>query len=127
MLMRKDIGLMLYWAEGDKANKAFVALTNSNPNVLKYFVTWFRKYYKIDGNKLKCRLYIWEDLDEERAKDFWSKLLKISKNNFTKSYIQKKIPKIRKNKHEFGVCRVGYCSTKTLKLILKEIDILFVQ
>ncbi len=127
MLMMKELGLMLYWAEGDKSNFDNVALTNSDPNVMKYFIAWLRKYFEIDEKRIKCRLYIWKDTNETEAKTFWSDLLNVPMKNFTKSYISKSQPKIRKKRHNNGVCRICYSSTKFCKEILNEIAKLFIQ
>jgi hypothetical protein len=118
MEMSKKLGLILYWADGDKSQDYFVALTNTSPEILKYFSVWLRKYFIIDENKLRCRLYIWSNLDEIKAKNFWSKQLKVPINQFTKSYISKTIPKVRKIRHLYGVCRLSYGSKK----IFNEID-----
>ena len=37
--INKKLGLMLYWAEGDKTGKYFVALTNTDYKILIYFVS----------------------------------------------------------------------------------------
>lgn len=113
---------MLYWGEGDKTGNYFVALTNTNPNILVYFVNWLRKYFEIDEWRLKGRLYIWENIDEDKAKRFWAKKLKIPINQFTKSYISKSVPKIRNNRHEYGVCRISHGSTKIFKEIKEGIS-----
>jgi len=126
MILTKELGLMLYWGEGDKTKNYFVALTNTNPSILVYFVSWIRKYFFIQEERLKCRLYIWENLDENKCKKFWSKKLKIPLSQFTKSYISKSNPKIKKNKHNFGVCRVSYGSKKIMSEIKQEIEKNFV-
>ncbi len=110
---------MLYWGEGDKTKDYFISLTNTNPDILVYFVTWLRKYFEIDNNKLKCRLYLWRNLDENILKGFWSNKLKIPLEQFTKSYISDSTPKIRKTRHNFGVCRVSYGSKKVFGEIMK--------
>jgi len=122
MKLTKELGLMLYWGEGDKTKNYFVAVTNTNEKILKYFVTWFRKYFIIEEHRLRCRLYIWKSLDEIRSKEFWSKELKIPLSQFTKSYISKSKPKIRKNRHLYGVCRVSYGSVKIFKEIREGIE-----
>jgi hypothetical protein len=121
MLLTRQLGLMLYWAEGDKTGSSFVALTNTDPKVLIYFVNWIRRYFEIEEERLRGRLYIWEDLDEPRAKRYWSKILGIPVSQFTKSYISKSKPKIRKRRHEYGVCRVSYGSKKVFGEIKKGI------
>jgi hypothetical protein len=127
MKLNKELGLMLYWGEGDKTGNYFVALTNTDPNVLSYYVIWLRKYFIIDERKLKGRLYIWKDLDENNAKNYWSKKLKIPISQFTKSYISKSVPKIRKRRHEYGVCRVSYGSKKMFSEIRDGIKESFID
>lgn len=112
---------MLYWAEGDKTMDHFVALTNTNFKVLEYFVSWFRRYFEIDEKRLRCRLYIWKSLDEDKAKKFWSRKLNIPISQFTKSYISSSVPKVRKVRHQYGVCRVSYGSKKIFSDITKGI------
>jgi len=119
--LSKDLGLMLYWAEGDKTMDHFVALTNTNFKVLEYFVSWFRRYFEIDEKRLRCRLYIWKSLDEDKAKKFWSRKLNIPISQFTKSYISSSVPKVRKVRHQYGVCRVSYGSKKIFSDITKGI------
>jgi len=53
MKLNKELGLMLYWGEGDKTGNYFVALTNTDLKILKYFASWIRKYFDIDEKRLK--------------------------------------------------------------------------
>ena len=122
MKVTKELGLMLYWGEGDKAKDYFVAVTNTNPKILKYFLFWFRKYFEIEEKRLKCRLYIWNNLNEVKAKKFWSRELNIPSSQFTKSYISKSKPNVRKIRHEYGVCRVSFGSKKIFKEIMGGIS-----
>lgn len=126
MKLTKDLGLMLYWGEGDKTKDYFVALTNTNPSILSYFIAWLRKYFEIDEGKLRGRLYVWRDINESDAKKYWSNLLKIPVSQFTKSYISKSVIRIRKRRHNFGVCRVSYGSKKIMSEIKREIEYKFV-
>ncbi len=105
---------MLYWGEGDKTKDYFVALTNTNPDILVYFIKWLRKYFDIDEKRLRCRLYLWKNLDEDRAKFFWSNRLDIPLDQFTKTYFSSSVSKVRKKKHEFGICRISYGSKKIM-------------
>jgi hypothetical protein len=121
MKLSKELGLMLYWGEGDKTGKYFIALTNTDLKVLQYFVAWIKKYFDIDEKRLKGRLYIWNNINDLEAKKFWSKELKIPVSQFTKSYVSKSIPNIRKRRHGFGVCRVSYGSKEIFKEIKEGI------
>lgn len=122
MKLTKELGLILYWGEGDKTGNYLVALTNTDVKILVYFISWFRKYFDIDENRLRCRLYIWNFLNEPKAKKFWSKELNIPTSQFTKSYISKSKPNVRKVRHEHGVCRISYGSTKIFSEIMRGIS-----
>jgi len=118
MNLSKELGLMLYLGEGDKTGNYFVALTNTDVKILKYFISWLRKYFDVDEKRIKCRLYIWSSLSDKKAKEFWSKELNVPINQFTKSYISKSKPNVRKIRHENGVCRISYGSIKIFKEII---------
>jgi hypothetical protein len=51
---------------------------------------WFVKYTRISPEKLRGRIWLNEDLDEIKAKTFWSKIIKIPKEKFIKTYIVNK-------------------------------------
>lgn len=127
MILKKELGAMLYWAEGDKTKNYFVALTNTDINILTYYLKWLRKYYDINETRLKGRLHIWNNINEQKPKEFWSKKLKIPIKQFTKSYISKSILNIKKQRHEFGVCRISYGSVKIFQDIKKTIQKKFTE
>lgn len=122
MKLTKELGLILYWGEGDKTGNYLVALTNTDSRILIYFILWLRKYFEIDENRLRCRLYIWDFLNERKAKEFWSKEVNIPVSQFTKSYISKSKPNVRKIRHKHGVCRISYGSTKIFGKIMEGIS-----
>lgn len=126
MKLSKELGLMLYWGEGDKTKNYFVALTNTNPNILVYFLSWLRKYFQLDEKRIRGRLYLWRNINESEAKLFWSKKLDVPLDQFTKSYISKSTPKIKKNRHENGVCRISYGSKEIMSEIKQGIEKNFV-
>lgn len=100
-------GVALYFAEGEKSSE-HVGFSNSDPRAIKFMADWFREFCKIPEEKFRCSLYIHDNLDEKKAKRFWSELTKISLAQFRKSYIVKNNPhRLRKVKHIYGVLRVG--------------------
>ena len=53
------LGLMLYWAEGDKSEeRERVKFSNSDPLMIKLMIKWFRDICKIPEKKLKIALHI---------------------------------------------------------------------
>lgn len=100
-------GIAMYFAEGDKGGKN-VAFSNSNPYAIKFMADWLRVECKVPEEKFRCYLYIHDNLDEVKAKRFWSKLTHIPLAQFRKSYIVMNNPnRLRKVKHVHGVLRIS--------------------
>jgi len=104
-------GIALYFAEGDKAD-GHVSFNNSDPNAIRFMANWLREFCNISEEKLRGSLYIHDDLDEYKAKRYWSKLTRIPLGQFTKSYIApNNLNRLRKKKHIYGVFRISISST----------------
>ena len=99
-------GLFLYWGEGTKAQNSLVALTNTNPDMLKFFIEWL-KLFGVKNKDLKVKLHLYSDMNTEESINFWSQELKIPLNNFYKPYIKKTSLKSITYKNGFGK---GTCS-----------------
>ncbi len=81
-------GLFLYWGEGNKTTPYSTVLSNSNPDMIKFFVLWLTKILKVPKNMLRAKIHIYQDMDELGELNFWSKLTKIPKSNFTRPYVK---------------------------------------
>lgn len=81
-------GLFLYWGEGLKASSAMVSVSNSDPQVMKFFVYWLTKILDIPKSILRVRLHLYKDMDIDRKTMFWSKKLKIPSVQFNKPHIK---------------------------------------
>ena len=113
-------GIMLYWAEGKTTkNEVYnLELNNSNPNLLKLYCNFLRKYLNIKDSLFRVRLFLYPDLDERKVKLFWSKLLNFPLSQFIKSYICKIRSTITKNKLQYGTCSV-YIGSRVLRLTME--------
>ncbi|PJC65285.1 MAG: hypothetical protein CO020_01420, partial [Candidatus Colwellbacteria bacterium CG_4_9_14_0_2_um_filter_50_12] len=90
-LSKRDLfiaGLFLYWGEGGKTKEAELILSNTNPAMIKFFVSWSEKCLGVDREKLKIKLHLYKDMDIKKEFDFWSRELKINKSQFVKPYIK---------------------------------------
>lgn len=126
--VQKIILAILYLGEGTKwKSSRYLGLGNSNPEVIKLYLKLLRDCYKIDENKLKCRISYRADQDINVLQNFWSVITKIPLNNFYKTkFDPRTIGKITKNIGYKGVCVVYYCDTK-IQLELEIIADLIMQ
>lgn len=118
-------GVAMYFAEGGKTDKS-VQFSNSDPKAIKFIVEWLREFSKVPQEKFRGALYIHDNLDEKKAKKFWSKLTAIPLEQFTKTYIVKNNPhRLRKTKHPYGVFRVTVSNVNLHRKIMGWISGLF--
>ena len=114
------VGIALYSAEGTKTDKS-CSFSNSDPALVKFMSSWFREFCKISETRLRGSIWIHDNLDLNKATNFWSDLTKIPINQFHKPYIAKnKINslKIRKNIHQFGVFSLRFSDAKTHRRLM---------
>lgn len=109
---------LLYWCEGTKypaSNK--MIFTNSDPSLIKLFLTLLRQAFPIDETKLRIHLQLHTIHDFSEIRTYWSKLLSIPPEKF----IKPTITELRGGKHRrtyLGTCSLRYYDfTLQLKLI----------
>ena len=93
---------MLYLGEGLKNNAT--VLGNSNPLILKFFISALMKIYKLDIDKIKCELHLRADQNPLRIKKFWAKELNLPLSSFTSISIDKRTVGSPTYKTYNGVC-----------------------
>lgn len=84
------IGIALYWSEGSKRDGR-VMLVNSDPDMLLLFKFWLSECYQISKDRLVCRVAInIEHLGRmHEIENYWSEILGIPSEQFTKTTIIK--------------------------------------
>lgn len=104
----KIVGAMIYWAEGNKNQKA--EITNSDPRLVRFMVRWLKEVCKVPPERLRARLNIHSDQNNEKIKRYWSKVTGVPIGQFGKSYIKPEGTGHRKNILHNGVIRIGISS-----------------
>lgn len=109
---------LLYWCEGSKyPSSNCVAFSNSDPSMIKTFIKLLRKGFNIDEKKFRVRLQLHSTHNEERERNYWSKLLEIPLGQFGKSTIT--IPKNKRKRLDYrGTCTIKYYDVKLLLSII---------
>jgi transcriptional regulator with XRE-family HTH domain len=103
----KIICALLYWCEGGKTEKAQLTFTNSDPRLVKYFIDIFRKAFIVDEGRFRVLLHVHGYHDVEKQIEFWSRLTKIKKAQFTKPYKKPNTGKRIRNDYQ-GCVSVRY-------------------
>ncbi len=108
----KLMGLMLYWAEGNKKRR--VGVSNSDPELIRFMMKWFRGICGVPDEKFKIYLNIHSGQDEVKIKRFWSDIINLPVSQFGKSYIKKEGTGHRKNILYHGTIKIEICNKDLL-------------
>ncbi|PIR05964.1 MAG: hypothetical protein COZ30_00800 [Candidatus Nealsonbacteria bacterium CG_4_10_14_3_um_filter_36_16] len=118
-------GVAMYFAEGAKGDKN-VSFSNTDPKAIKFMADWLRYFCNVPDKKIRASLYIHDNLNERRSRQFWSKLIRIPLDQFGKSYIVKNNPhRLRKIKHIYGVLKITVSNANLHRKIMGWISGVF--
>ncbi|KKU04019.1 MAG: hypothetical protein UX88_C0030G0005 [Candidatus Woesebacteria bacterium GW2011_GWC2_47_16] len=119
-----EAALMLYWAEGTKKGGCTVDFVNSDGKMVLLFLKALRRIYQVDEKRLRVFLYCYTNQNIDALKEYWSKLLEISKSQFIKPYVRKDFDPRKKDKMPNGLVHIRYSDKKLFEQIKAEIDII---
>jgi hypothetical protein len=105
------------WGEGSKG-EGEVNFANSDPEMVRFFCAWLRRFFEVDEKRLRVRVYLHLGLDLDAVEQFWSELTQVPRSQFRKPYRAVPDPSIRRNKHEYGCAYVRYTCTKTHRQVM---------
>jgi transcriptional regulator with XRE-family HTH domain len=119
-------GCMLFWAEADKHRNS-VRLANSDPELLRLFVTFLRRCYDADVTRIgiSCNLFADHVARQREIEAFWLRTLGLPSSCLRKSIVNvysKYSEKKRRNKLPYGTCKVSYNDTHTVQSIYGAIQ-----
>jgi len=110
------VGVALYWSEGSKEKwhrpGSGVQFGNSDPRMVRLFLTWLVEICKVDLNRIWFEVYLHES-HRQRTREvvaYWSRALSVPENAFGRVYYKKGNPKTKRrnstNESYFGLVRV---------------------
>lgn len=82
-------GLFLYWGEGTKVNKYSTDFTNTDPEMIKFYVMWLMTCFNVNRGDLIIHLHLYSDMNIDEHTKYWSEKLKIPRHQFRRPYIKK--------------------------------------
>jgi hypothetical protein len=115
-------GMMLYWGEGTKSPKIGLKLSNTDPDMMRLYVSFLTEVCRIPVSKIKAQVLVYPDLEERTCRGYWSKKTGIPWINFTKSTLARGRQQTRRL--NWGVCIVSVSSTYMKQKMLVWLDLL---
>ena len=94
----KIAGALLFWAEGYKRVHNVVFFSNSDPDMIRLMMRFFREICKVTESKFRGALHIHPHLDGRKAESYWSEISGIPLKQFHK--LQTAVSKASKGKRD---------------------------
>jgi hypothetical protein len=114
------IGMGLYLAEGAKTGRWKPIFYNSDPVLNQLMRLFFKKICNVPENKIHIQLVLHKNISEEKAKKYWSKILRVPLSSFNNaSYIQSKASKGKRpiNSLPYGTVQIAVGGKEFLNMI----------
>jgi len=86
------LGLGLYIGEGSKAYET-AQIINSDPAIVKLAIKWFKDICGIDNDHITIAMHLYPDNNEKECRDYWKKITGLSKKQFRKTQIDRRLDK----------------------------------
>jgi hypothetical protein len=119
----KTLGVALYWCEGYKTAKSKgVDLANSDPAMVLIFTRFLREVCGVDPRRLRVLLYCYSDQDPRALVRFWSSLVSIPAEQFSKPYVRRDHNPDKAGKMPYGLVHIRYMDKKLLRQMLSWIE-----
>ena len=119
----KLIGIILYLGEGGKTSRGMVRLANSDPDVIKIMMRFFREICNVPENKFNGHIHTFAHANINKTEKYWSKITRIPKKQFYKTYIKPSSASLQKrNTLPFGTFDIYVCDTKLFLTIIGWIE-----
>ena len=110
--------IMIYWCEGSKGFKSnTVDLANCDPEMLKLFILFLRKICRVDESRIRIYLYCYSNQNIDKNIEYWSNMLNVPANQFTKPYVRTDFQESKVDKMPHGMIHIRYADKKLLYLI----------
>lgn len=105
-------GISIYWGEGEKMGRGRVSVVNSNAKMMGLVANFYRYVLRISNERLRGALFLYKDINERRALDYWSGVTGVPKGQFIKTQVIKGRTSGSGRRVINGMCCVYFSSTE---------------
>jgi hypothetical protein len=128
------IGAALYWAEGYKRPRLRggheitshpISLTNADPKLLRMFLRFISEICSVPREKIRISIRIFKHLNPEHVLAYWSNILEMPRENFTKPTVvvsRSSMGKKPFNRLPYGVVQIRINDTNLFHTIMGWIE-----
>jgi hypothetical protein len=99
------VGLSLYWGEGAKRNDLF-AFTNSDSEMMMVVLAWIERFFGVQREDVRARLYIHKPYAHENCEGYWSRTIRVPLSNFRKTIYKPTGLLVKKRPNYMGCLRI---------------------
>ena len=107
---------LLYWCEGGKCQDNQIKFTNSDPELIKFFLVCLRIGFSLKEEKLRCLVHLHKYHDVTRQMRFWSRVTGVPITQFHRPYLKPNSGKNTRPDYP-GCITVGYYD----KIVAREV------
>jgi len=119
----KLIGIILYLGEGGKTRRNIVRISNSDPDIIKIMMRFFREICSVRESKFAGHIHTFLHNDLKNTEKYWSEITGIPVDQFYKTYTKTSSASLKKrNTLPFGTFDIYICDTKLFLKIMGWID-----
>jgi len=115
---------ILYWCEGGKYDNTFVQFTNSDPIIVKAFLSLLRKSFLLDENKFRACIHLHPYHNKKKQTIFWSKVTNFPTKLFIKPFKKQNTGKRIKQNYQ-GCLQIRYYDSNVSRDLLMTGQALF--
>ncbi len=106
------VAITIWWCEGSKLKRDYrwknsflypIEVTNTDPRIIRSFVNFLQKRFRLSLDKIKGQLQIHIGDDQTELEEFWSKQTDIPISQFNKTIVRKQGLRRKKSTGTFKV------------------------
>lgn len=113
------VGAALYWGEGGKTKTGMARISNSDSEVIRFMMRFFREIFKVPTKKFRGHVHTFSHLNADTAEKYWSRISGIPRQQFYKTYSKPSIAsKGKSDSLPYGTFQIYVCDT-TIFLTIK--------
>jgi len=115
----KIIGIALYLGEGGKTKRGIARITNSDPDIIRIIMKFFREICLVPEYKFRGHIHTFSQANIKNSEKYWSEISKIPIKQFYKTYIKTSVAsKNKRNTLPYGTFDVSVNDTQLFLKIL---------